>query len=403
MGPPGKPAAPTITDQKTPGDSGAVTLTWPKVDPNGPTPVEYTVRRNGTPLPSCTAITATRCDNAGMAYDGTKYEYVVHATNKGGEGRTTPGATATWSAVGRPEKWGSWSVGPTGQDAQGTATFTVPASRGGQSRVRMYVGDSVVKEMDARGRRTETFGVPTNDGPYPVFLEVCNEADACERSSTQTVQTYGPLRDEHIISARSSARRVGQDQYEVWWTITVDTNGDPASVRLTGSGGGGLPQRDETLQFNGVDVQSQTTDRIRIDAEHSEILRVTISDPSPARGSGSRSYRYNAPPRETPVVQISQGSRCNDRPGSGAPACNRSGSGMDCLHASCARIKFVTSGFYQDTARCDMYDSVDGQYVSRTIRTNGTDEPGLYYGYPGRTIYAVCNGERSNTYRWPDS
>ena len=403
VGPPGRPDAPTVTDKKTPGDSGAVTLTWPEVDANGPTPVLYTVLRNGTALPSCTSIQATRCDNDGMAYDGTTYRYVVRATNKGGEGRTTSGPPATWSAVGRPDTWGSWSVGPTGQDAQATATFTVPASRGGTSRLRIHVGDTVVKEMEARGGRTETFGVPTNDGPYPVFLEVCNESDACEQSSTQNVQTYGPLRDQHVISATSNARRVGQDQYEVWWTITVDTNGDPASVRLTGSGGGGLPQRDETLQFSGVDVQSQTTDRIRIDAEHSEILRVTLSDPSPARGSGSRSYRYNAPPREEPVVRISQGSRCRDTPGSGLPACNRSGTGMDCLHASCARIKFVTSGFYQDTAGCTMYDSADGEYASRTIRTNGTDEPGLYYGYPGRTIYAVCNGERSNTYQWPNS
>ena len=176
VGPPGIPAAPLITDKKTPGDTGAVTLTWPAVDPNGPTPVRYTVLRNGAPLPACTGITVTQCDNSGMAYDGTVYQYAVSATNKNGEGRTTAGPAASWSAVGVPAPWGSWTVGPTGQNAEGTASFEVPASRGGTSKVRVFVNGDSAKEIDARGPQTLTFGVPTNDRSYSVQLEVCNEA-----------------------------------------------------------------------------------------------------------------------------------------------------------------------------------------------------------------------------------
>ena len=71
VGNPGTPAAPTVTDQQTAGDQGAVALTWSAVDPNGPTPVTYTVYRNNSALPRCTDISATSCDDSGITYDGT--------------------------------------------------------------------------------------------------------------------------------------------------------------------------------------------------------------------------------------------------------------------------------------------------------------------------------------------
>ena len=290
VGPPGTPAAPTITDQQTPGDTGAVTLTWPAVNPNGPTPVLYTVLRNGTALPTCTAITATQCDNAGMAYDGTVYQYAVRATNKNGDGKTTDGPPASWSAVGKPATWGSWTVGPTGQNAQGTATFEVPASRGGQSRVRVYVAGGVAKEFDGRGPQTQSFGTPTNDGPYAVQLEVCNESGACERSTTQNVQTYGPLTNSHVLSVKANV-----DHTKVSWTVTVDANGDPATVRVRSG------ERDQSFNANGVDVSTFTTSTVDIGYSTTENVTVTISDTSPNRGTGTKTgtVRTEDPPPPT--------------------------------------------------------------------------------------------------------
>ena len=403
VGPPGRPAAPTVTDQKTPGDSGAVTLTWPAVDPNGPTPVRYTVLRDGRPLPACTAITATRCDNSGMTYDGTEYRYAVRAVNKNGEGRTSEGPASTWSAVGQPEAWGSWSVAPTGQNAQGTASFTVPDSRGGQSRVRILVGDSPARELEARGQRTETFGVPTNDGPYPVTLEVCNESGACERSTTQNVQTYGPFSDNSIISATSQGERVGPNLWRVRWTITVDTNGDPAQLAVRGAVAGTAGARNESYRLDGVDVQTITTGWQDVPAENSEILRVVLSDSSPPRAAVEKSFRYNAPPRDNPSVSIRRGTACIDPPSGGRPACNVNGTGTNCVVNACGRVQFTTENFYSDEITCQVYDGRNGQqFASRRIRANTTAEPGAYYGYVGSTVWAVCNGERSNTYTWPN-
>ena len=43
IGTPGTPAPPTLTDQETAGSIGAVSLTWPEVDANGPDRLRYTV------------------------------------------------------------------------------------------------------------------------------------------------------------------------------------------------------------------------------------------------------------------------------------------------------------------------------------------------------------------------
>ena len=100
VGNPGTPAAPTVTDQQTAGDQGAVALNWSAVDPNGPTPVTYTVLRNNAALPRCTDISATSCDDSGISYDGRHYVYQVKATNGGGKSSGLS-AASSWDAVGQ--------------------------------------------------------------------------------------------------------------------------------------------------------------------------------------------------------------------------------------------------------------------------------------------------------------
>ncbi len=390
MGTPGTPAAPTITDQKTPGDQGAVTVSWPAVNPNGPTPVRYTVFRNGSALPSCTGITGTSCDNSGITYDGTRYTYSVRATNKDGDGKSATGPGTSWDAVGQPAPWGGWSLSPTGANNQARADYSVPASRGAQSIVRIYVNGGVVNQFDARGSRSDQFNVPSNDGPHSVFLEVCNESGACQRSSTQNVQTYGPLSDGHVISVRANVSGT-----RVSWTVTVDANGDPATVRVRSS------HRDQSFAANGVDVSTFTTNSVDLGYATTENVTVTISDSSPNRGSGSKTGTVRTQDPPPPEVHIQRGSRCRDDLDN--PSCN-SGSGIDCVNSSCGRIAFTTRNFTQSRVSCDLYDDrTSGSWSSRSIDTNRTTEPGSYYGYRGHTVWAVCGGVRSNNYQWPNS
>lgn len=390
VGPPGTPAEPTITDQQTPGDAGAVTLSWPAVDPNGPTPVRYTVLRNGTALPACTAITATQCDNAGIAYDGTVYQYSVSATNKNGDGKTTTGPTAAWSAVGKPAQWGSWTVRPTGQNAQATSSFEVPASRGGESRLRIYVDGTVVKELDVRGAQTQTFGTPTNDGPYAVRLEVCNEAGACESSTTQNVQTYGPLTNAHVVSVRPNV-----DGTRVSWTVTVDANGDPATVRVRSG------ERDQSFSANGVDVSTFTTRSVDLGYSTTEDVTVTISDDNPGRGSGSGSGSVRTEDPPPPEVSVSRGGRCNDN---GGTPCYRGGPGTLCTHPSCGFVTITTRNYTTSETTCRIYDSADGHFATKTVGTNRSDQTTSYYGFPSHSIWVECGGGVSSPrYNWPNS
>ena len=134
LGTPPAPARPTITEQRTSSDVAAVVLDWPAVDPaNGPTPVRYTVLRNGDPLARCTDISANQCVNTGIDYDGTVYRYAVRVTNKNGQGRSATGQATVFRAVGQPAAWGDFTLTPTGQT---TAEGALHRARLQRERIR---------------------------------------------------------------------------------------------------------------------------------------------------------------------------------------------------------------------------------------------------------------------------
>ena len=150
IGTPGTPARRRSPTRRAAGSIGAVSLTWPEVDPNGPGPVRYTVLKDGSPMPNCTNIPTRRLRQHQPDYDGTIYQYTVVATNAGGKGvSSAPGRPTQWQATGRPASWGAWSVRAHGQQQPGRASFTVPPSRGADSVVRVYVDGTKV----AAGRR----------------------------------------------------------------------------------------------------------------------------------------------------------------------------------------------------------------------------------------------------------
>ena len=404
IGQPGTPNAPTVTDQQTGGGETAVTVAWNAVDANGPTPVEYTVMRNGQPLGQCSGITATSCDDTGLTYDGTIYTYAVRSTNNGGadDAKSSPvGPGTQWAAVGQPAAWddNSWRVDPTGANTVARVTFTVPPSRGAQSQVSILV-DGVVRNTAQRtGAQAVDISVGDNDRTHSIQLQVCNEKGNCAPSGTKAVQTYGPFVSNHIISAEPHVRDLG-DEYEVWWTITVDSNGDPGRVRITSRSGDSDTHRNENYQMSSVDVQSFTTEKVYLDQFKSDIILVHLGDNTPARGEVRKEFRYTTPERKQPKVTIAKGSRCSDQPGSSLPACQYDGTGVDCLNSSCAKIRFASENYTDNTMRCFFEDNVSGVYLDKWIDTNRTYEPGPYYGWPGRRVWVTCNGIESNRLTW---
>ena len=75
IGTPGTPAPPTVTDQETAGldRRGVADLGRPST-PTARTPVRYTVFRNGTAAAAAAPTSRPACDNAGLAYDGTRLQ-----------------------------------------------------------------------------------------------------------------------------------------------------------------------------------------------------------------------------------------------------------------------------------------------------------------------------------------
>ncbi len=377
VGTPQAPAPPTVTDQETAGSTGAVSLTWPRVSPNGPGPVRYTVYRDNRKIPACNGITTPNCDSANMPYDGHTYRFAVQATNGGG--KSSPiGAATQWLAAGKPASWGTWTLSPTGSNNEARARFTVPPSRGAESSVRIYVDGTRVRQMQGIGEFTETFQVPDNLTSHSVYLEVCNEGGGCSQSTAKPVQTYGPLSPGHIRDVRPTV-----DVRSISWTIQVDSNGDDAVLTVTSDRG-----RNEQFTIP-VGVSTVTTQSIELDYEQTEHITVTVSDAKPDRGSASVNASATTAQRPPASVIGSKGAACNDDPGAGLPACRTEPGGPPCTDASCAFVHLELVGWRTDVPGTAVFCSVQGN-LARPYDPMADQDTIDYFGTPGATVTIEC-------------
>ena len=112
------------------------------------------------------------------------------ATNAtGGPSHTSAAVSKQFTATGKPAPWGSWTARPTGTDGQLSLTYTVPASRGGQSVVTLTGAGGTRTMAAGSGTASTTFngvviGGLSNGQAYSMQLRVCNEGGACSTSST---------------------------------------------------------------------------------------------------------------------------------------------------------------------------------------------------------------------------
>jgi hypothetical protein len=388
VGIPGTPVPPTVTDQELAGSFGAVSLSWPPVDANGPMPVKYSVYRDGKLIRTCAARIFRNCDIGDIVYDGRVYQFAVMATN-GGDAESPLGPPTSWRATGKPVQWGDWEVKATGQNNQAEARFTVPNSRGSLSSVRVYVDGNRVRQVQETGTVTLNFDVPDNLGPHNVFLEVCNEEDACTRSSTQPVQTWGPLNQSHIHSVKADV-----DVRRISWTIEVDSNGSAALLTVTSDQG-----RHQEFAVP-IGVSTFTTDTMMFGFDTTENLTVTLSDANPDRGPVGATSSATTEPAPPAKVVGSHGAACNDDPDAGLPACDSGGGGGPrCTDASCAFVHIALSDWRTDisdpTVFCSVEHGPDRAYDPRASRDTID-----FFGDPGGTVTIECfnnAGQRAET------
>lgn len=407
IGTPGEPVAPTITEHPSNTDHGGVTISWQPVVANGPSPVSYTVLRDGVELSQCTDIEKTSCDDTGIYFDGTRYDYSVVATNTavpapGGQARSAEGAATPWYAVGRPGNWEPITVRATGVDRQAHVEFNAPAANGKDPVISYYIdgAGSPSGTLPYRGGWQEhDIQVPSNDREHTIRLTLCNESEKCSTSQTEDVQTYGPLRNEHIVSVTSEV----VDDTKIRWTVTVDANGAPARVRVDRPGG----QNDQTFDATNVDQSTFTTNAVEVGYGQTETITVTLS--ADGRGSVSRQESKQVPPLPPASVTVSQGNACNDNVANALCSPPDTNAG-DCDAASCAKVRLTLQNFTEDVS-CTLSDSGGEGDASGTwsFTSNGTFDLSDAWHGDGGSVSAECSwgapplyGQRAeHTFNWP--
>lgn len=400
QGPTKPPAPPAVLPEDAGGEQATLRIRWDAVPPNGEGDIYYRVLHNERPVGHCTDILGTECVITNVVYDGSDHSFRIGAYVPGYE-LPRYGTPATWKAVTSPAPFDpSWSVSPTGVDNQAVLRFSVPNLHASGGTISVLVDGVERLSRDAlatNGR--EVITVPDNAGPHAVALRACNDHGLCNQTSApKNVQTFGPLQERHFIAVNSAVI----DGNKIQWTINIDSNGDPAQLRVRRENG--------TVEGPFVATtpgqQVFTTSAVEIGFSATEDIVVYLEDPSTGRGPvqmGRTSVLTAKPP--APTIAISKGTACKD--GTTNP-CSFYPNG--CTEDSCAKIRVVWSNF-PSGVRCSLHDQAGYQMGFDVDAGSGNADSGAYYATVGGQIYARCDFGRdaagdpvvatSNTLTWP--
>ncbi|KRF35221.1 Ig-like domain-containing protein [Nocardioides sp. Soil805] len=403
LGTPAPPGAPALADLETGVAQTSVRLTWPSTLPEGPGPTLYTAyyaTAAGTqPVPGCARIQATTCIHSGIAYDGTTYSYSVRAHNI--EKTSGPSQPSAYQAVGRPANWGSWTVAPTGADQQVRVDAVAPDPRGKTARAAILVGGVVAWEGNVAAGQAISQVVSTqgNGTPYQVQLRLCNEFAAqrgCSTSDTKTVQSYGPLRSEHLGNpavTSVSGKSIG-------FSVSGSGNGRPVRLSVSVVGPGNRVYLQTTRDLGATPFSedfSVATDTFEEDVN----IYAKIVDPGLARGevnTGTKATSGTAPP---PAISLSR-SACSDDSASGLPSCGGSFLGGQCKGATCGFLVITTNDMNR-AYRCNISNSLRPlQGYTRDFGSNGSNKTDIVYdaGFVTATCDETSGNREAGTTTW---
>lgn len=412
MQPLGTPAAPlnvTATDLTTGQAATTVRVSWSETSPEGPGPALYTlyVSKDGAAarrVPGCAAIPALSC-NDNRSYDGSTYTYYVKAQNQPSPEAPNESVLSlggAFDAVGKPANWGSWSATPTGVSGQVRLSYTVPDSRGDQSRVDVLVDGLVADSFEQRGQASALITVPSNDTSFGVSLRVCNEKPTgCTTSQAQSVQSYGPLTGPvDTLDAIAVTAVNGKD---ISWLISGTHNGNQAVLEV---------------RINGVlvdTVRPEGTGRFQVPRsftaeryDQDVTISATLYDDAPAgRGSVTEVLTTRSGPPPRPTVSVSEWTACGDLPVSD-PKCQGEGAqGPVCLENSCGKARIVTTGYIEPyTCQAEAPWPWVREFQRRGFGATDTQDNTPWYFYGGQVVRVRCFSDTQDdavtTLTWPN-
>lgn len=401
IGTPASPVGLTVVDRQSGVQNTDVTATWTATLPEGPAPTLYSLVYSAdsgpiTPVPGCSRIQATSCTHSNLAYDGVNYTYFVQAHNIQ---HTSPNGTpVTFEAVGKPANWGPITATPTGVDGEVRVTGTAPESRGDVSRAAILVNGGVAWENAVAPGAiiNELVRTGGNDTAYPVVLRMCNEFAAkvgCSTSEQVVVQTYGPLRPEHLNEPTAVV-----DGLTVTWTVSGTSNGEAALVGITIDGGA------EEVVAQGAPGPFQFTRTVTVaDYNTRTNIEVRLFDDNPATRGQTVTYGQvdsGSPP--PPVLSIYKRASCNDgdTDANGVPITSNDcglGGGAVCLPASCGLMGIQITGF-RAPFDCGVSAVSDGNFTRRIYRDQTVEVIDTDWVFDDETIEVTCTGGQGNDY-----
>ncbi|MCB0907508.1 MAG: fibronectin type III domain-containing protein, partial [Nocardioidaceae bacterium] len=395
-GDPGLPEPPTWNPRVSPtSTTAALDISWKPVPAGSDNQVVYSISDNGSPVsePSCLGTTATSCTIPHMPLDGSTHRFKVEASTPIG-GKVSD-FSATWTANAPPMAWGAWSVEPARVDAKAKLEFTVPDSRGRDSLVSILVdGVERVPPQQMTGAQTRTINVGDNDGPHAVTLVLCNESGAasCSTSSTQKVQTWGPLTADML-----KVTPILTDAKVMNWEIKIYPNGAPIDVEVRST-----KRPSKVWHLTSVNRQTLYLGERDLGFSVTEEVTVTVTDKPRGRSIAPLKVSATTEAQPAPIVKVTRGDKCDD---SGANPCHPPASGdPDCTDASCGFITVEVHNFFGPVT-CTITAQGEGVLGTVDLADGDTKQTQFYFGVPGRWVDADCQGPGSTREKdrltWP--
>jgi hypothetical protein len=223
-------------------------------------------------------------------------------------------------------------------------------------------------------------GLPNGQG-VTLTLQDCNGSpggayagNPCDSAVGTGVTTYGPMKSLNISPSANGPT--------VDFTVSVDPNGKPATVRIQTS------RQTQSFTTGTSGWSMGFSDNMGYSA--TDTITVTVTDPGRTTLSQTVQQSTPAPP---PSVTVSRGTPCGYGSYAACPG------GPPCNNNSCAHIHVQTANF-SGNVTCS-FNSWDGNsgFVNQNYGPNDSHDAADWYGYPGTWVTVTCGGV-SGTMTW---
>ena len=367
--------------------SATLTLSWDQGSPNGPPTTRYSVYQSvdgGGWTKVRDTAPDVRTTDVVIPYDGRTYAYTVTLTN-GADLEGPKANSSSFTSVGQPSTPTVQAETPTdnkrvrvtvgvGQPRAGG--FSAIRWRGGGQQGTFTCGCAPGQTVSFVVGPFDTGGTTEADRMTIKVRTVNTGGQESAEVTSNGVTPYGPTLSPNGIDGTRSGN-------DVTWTWNLPTNGrsiDRVRVQVLKDGAEIYDQTGPTSRRLTLTNRNPGTFRIKIWAQS----EAGWSDPTGPTAA------VTVPDPKT--VTVLKGSTCGER------SCN-TGNGS-CSSSACRWIAVRTSGFGGNVT-CTF--RANGQTVSGwrdlTMPGDATRESDNFYGVPGGTVRATCDGV-SDTLTW---